>query len=740
MIAGATRGTGGPALARHLLKVADGQIVEVMPSRNLAADNLKDQLRELVAVAARGRTSRPVHHLHIDPPPGVTNPEAIIQSFIRHYEHEFGLVDASRCGVFHMKSGRKHAHVVWSLVREDGSVVSLAHDHARREKISRIVEFEHSLPLTRGKHNRSAAAALWTEGREDVAEAMEAAGLLGGNRAIAHSTPRERAQAERTKVPLEEIRNRAFAAWQASDNSRELAVMLHSFDFSIAQGSRGLVIVDRSGATHSLNRVLAAAARHAGADRITAAAVRKRLGGITFPSVEEIQNGRHAERSSEESGRSNLLRGEMRSPDVAGTVALVETAPGGRRRDAESAGRIEGIADCDRGDSPQSKRNPETPRCRLQRRAAVVRLEDLDLAGLTARARRLAAGEDQGDSERSSLVEGNMTRGSDDGGKIDFKRKLLSQIAPQGFDVEPFAADLRMIQVPSPSQPTTKILLIDGGWVEVDSQARIVRVWGKPGRARILAAALADAGGWHVEELKHIATVVRKAAALRVIRKTENPVTDLVAWWQERGYVATAAPDGTWVHVGAARIRDMGDLMEVHGPVSGDVAVAIITKAKEAWDGGVYLHGHWTQVEQDMVWLEAQRQGVEVQNCEPSAVAREVWRKEQAKTVRRVETMGKVRSAVQDAADLLAGARGNHDALLRLPNDLRVFVVSYLDDDQRAELAAFDVVNVIPELERFRKLGEAELAEMKRKGKPQPTILVPEPTPEPDDSLAPKPD
>lgn len=35
----------------------------------------------------------------------------------------------------------------------------------------------------------------------------------------------------------------------------------------------------------------------------------------------------------------------------------------------------------------------------------------------------------------------------------------------------------------------------------------------------------------------------------------------------------------------------MGDLMEVHGPVSGEVAVAIITKAKDAWDGGVYLHG-----------------------------------------------------------------------------------------------------------------------------------------------------
>jgi hypothetical protein len=332
-----------------------------------------------------------------------------------------------------------------------------------------------------------------------------------------------------------------------------------------------------------------------------------------------------------------------------------------------------------------------------------------------------------------------MTRDSDDLKRIDIKRKLLTEAAPRGFDVEPFVSDLRMIQVPSPLQPTTKILLNDGGWVEIDRQARIVRFWGKPGRARILAAALADGGGWQVDGLKHIATVARKATGLRVGRKIDEREADLVAWWKERGYSATATPDGVWVHVGAARIRDMGDLMEVHGPVSGEVAIAIITKARDSWDGGVYLHGHWTQVEKDMVWLEAQRQGVVVGNCEPSAVAREVWRKEQAKTVRRVETMGKVRSAVQGAADLLGAARGNPDALDRLPDDLRAFVVSYLDDDQRAELASSDVVNVIPELVRFRKLGEDELARIKRDGEPQPTILVPEPTPDPDDPLAPKP-
>lgn len=80
--------------------------------------------------------------------------------------------------------------------------------------------------------------------------------------------------------------------------------MLDFHELSLAEGSRGFVIIDRSGATHSLNRILAAAARRAGADRITAAIVRKRLDKTKFPSVEELRNGRDATRESTESGEA----------------------------------------------------------------------------------------------------------------------------------------------------------------------------------------------------------------------------------------------------------------------------------------------------------------------------------------------------------------------------------------------------------------------------------------------------
>lgn len=351
-----------------------------MPARGLAADDLKGQIQELVASAAHGRTSRPVHHVHIDPPTDCADPDSVIKAFVTAYEREFGLEEAPTCAVRHIKDGREHEHRVWSLVCDDGSVVSLAHDHARREKISRIVEFEHGLPFTKGKHNRSVAAAFRKDGRQDVADAMEEAGLLSGKPAIAHSTPRERAQAERTAIPLDEVRSQVFLAWQASVNSHEFAEMLDFCEFSLAEGARGLVIVDRSGATHSLNRILAAAARRAGTDRITAAIVRKRLAGLKFLSVEEVQNGRNATRESTKSGRGDLSGGPLRKGDEPGVVAASQTSGRGLAGGTVAAGRTERFADGDRPDSGEAWRDSDSPRRSVNERASAPMVWELAAA------------------------------------------------------------------------------------------------------------------------------------------------------------------------------------------------------------------------------------------------------------------------------------------------------------------------------------------------------------------------
>ena len=713
---------------RNLIKHLDkqiGQTSRVVAVGNVPLANADDAMRYMETLRDASRATVSCHHVSISPRNRLSDAqrdEAVrrILAVMDAEDHAYVVWQHSGKPRADAEVADDHYHVVVSHVGPDGKALSDRSSYVRMEAAARALEVDFGEPLTHSRKTKAVAAELRRIGRDDVADMLVAPEILPTS-AMSSAT---RARAERERLDLPKAQAAVRVAWTSSDGTVAFRGALQSEGFEIVAGKKpGVFMVMASGvAVGALDRI-----------------VRERRAVVAARMKMEEDNDRQAKETTL-SRRSDLSGSTRGQNDIRTAPAAVGAASGRRERDRRSARRTEGNFDRDPRWTAASKQNPRTPRRRFRERAAVAGLQRLDLDELTLAAHAVAAGGGSIHSYQSSLRrERSMTKDSGDPEKIGIKRKLLIEAAPRGFDAEPFISDLRMIQVPSPLQPTTKILLNDGGWVEVDRQARIVRVWGKPGRAGILAAALAAAGGWQVDGLKHTATVIRKASALRVGRKIDDQKADLVAWWRERGYVATAAPDGTWVHVGATRIQDKGDEMEIHGPVSGEVAIAIITKAKDAWGGGVYLDGHWTQIEQDMVWLEAQRQGVEVQNCKPSAVAVDLWNKEQAKTVRRAETMGKVRSVVQDAADVLAGARGSHDALLRLPDDLRAFVMSYLDDDQRAELAASDVVNVIPELARFRKLGKDELTRIKRDGEPQPTIRVPEQTPEPDDPLAPTP-
>ncbi len=200
----------------------------------------------------------------------------------------------------------------------------------------------------------------------------------------------------------------------------------------------------------------------------------------------------------------------------------------------------------------------------------------------------------------------------------NYKAKMLAGFAPRGFNAHAFAVDLHMVRAPSEHQPTGRIMVTDGGWVEYDPSARSVRTWGPSGRAKVLAQALADVVGCEVYDLAKTASVAANADALRVSKVTEDTIKSLVAWWAMRGFVATAAPDGCWVNAGTARLLDTGNRLEVHGGLTDQAVAAILTKAKDAWSSSVELDGHWTQAEQDYIWIAAMREGVVIGNCRPS--------------------------------------------------------------------------------------------------------------------------
>lgn len=731
MIAGATRGNGGPALARHLLSRKGGQEVRVLDSRHLVAADLRGQITELVAASRRGRTDRPVHHVHIDPPIG-SDAEAVMKKFMTAYEREFGLEDVPRCGVEHIKGDRPHFHIVWSLVKPNGRVADLSHEFARREKISRVTEFECGLEWTKGKHNRAVAQALRKDGRADVADAMAAAGLLDGRRPIAKQTPQERAQAERTAVLVADIRAAVFDAWRSSDTGPSLAAALEERGLRVAAGSRGPILIDAAGAAHGLTRTLSAAARVEGS-RITAADVKKRLGGITLPTKEDVHDRRTHTRPSEEPARGDLSGGQGSPPHES--AAPPASLPAGRAGEPRALGRDQESAGVDRLDSRsavQDSRRDQSPRrtrgadavavrrlaCvdvaplraradsvlraptrrAMRDRAAARHLARIDVADLRTEAARLAAGSDVPHSEitsdREVVMKGIRPRHAQ-----EYKSDLLEEVAPN-LDARPWREDI--YQVNKGTRP--RIRTRDRGWIEIDRRAGVVRTWCKPGRASELAQAIAEAEGLHVSPLRPAGDIKASGPALITGRRP----ADLESWWRERGYDAVAADDGVWVDAGPTRLQDIGNQVRVHGECSPEAARAIVLKAAEAWGGEAELTGSWSQPDRDLMWLEAQRAGVRLAGCEPSASARASWAAETSAAAQREETLSIVRASTGPGQTLRAAAGGDVAALARLDPDFRAFVASYLDDDQRAELAQADLADIIPELERFRQLGAEE--------------------------------
>lgn len=282
MISGAMRGQGeGDALARHLMKPENDEVL-VIPARGLGSSDIRGQIQELRALSLGGRTDKPIYHLHVDPEDLIVDNAGARARWWSLFEREFGLTQQPYCGVEHFKKDRRHEHRVYSLVRPSGQVVDLAHDFARREKVSRIVEFEFGAPAVRSKHARAIERALREDGRHDVADWLQASGTMETERPVARATPQERLIEERTGIPLDDLRVAALEAWQASTDGPGFIEALRERGLDLRQGRSGPVVVDRTGTAHLATRLVGAAARRADGSRIPAAAVRERLAGLTL--------------------------------------------------------------------------------------------------------------------------------------------------------------------------------------------------------------------------------------------------------------------------------------------------------------------------------------------------------------------------------------------------------------------------------------------------------------------------
>ena len=359
MIAGATRGAGGPALGRHLANVGMNEAVIVGDSRGLVSECIEDQVAELTRLGSHARTQAPLYHVHADPPEGRPWDDADRARYWELFEREFGLERQPFASVIHLKGGREHEHRAYLRTRPDGTAIRLDHDFARREKLSRIMEHERGEPFTRGAHNRAVIAALRME-RPEVAAAMESAGMHEGPRARATVTPAERLQQDRTGISKKQVAASVAQAWAASDSGPAFVAALAEQGLRLAQGDKCAVVVDGTGNTHSLQRMLAMDARATSINAPRAAETTARLDGMELPSVSETrqaiaapalplppENGPPSPNAPTPPGGGQAAPGSMDAPGIhvvtpaavnhggnAPVPAAVHTVPGAMLEDA----------------------------------------------------------------------------------------------------------------------------------------------------------------------------------------------------------------------------------------------------------------------------------------------------------------------------------------------------------------------------------------------------------------------
>lgn len=719
-------------LLAHLNKQLH-QTARVIRIDGVPVSNADDAMKYMQAMRDASHATVACHHISISPRIRLTDEQ--VNEAVQRILAALGAEDHAYVLWQHSDKARattditdEHYHLVVSHIGPDGRALRDSMSFVRLEAAARSLEVDFGEDLTPSRMTKSVVKELRRIGRDDVADMLT---VLPSSPTSSMSS-KTRAKADRQGLDLPEAQAAVHTAWTTSDSPAAFRAALADSGFEIANGKRpGVFVITKNGIdVGALDRI-----------------VKEKRAAVAARMMKEEENERPAEtaRKTEERRGSDLFRDPGR-PRILGKPATLIAAARQFRGRAESDRRPERNFDSRNRDFGPSKSDPLTYRNHVRENLAIARLRGADFHALRARAKavangrdvislhrrveeraavasfrsidfaevgpiamKMAAGRFPEQSELETLKEVRMKL-LKPARSLDLKTRLLAEISPRGFDATRFSNDLHMVKVPSPGRQTARVMTRDGGWLEFDVKTRKpIRTWGNTGRAQVLAQALANVLDVEVQHLAKTASVGADAEALHVTKLSEDKIKSLSMWWAARGYVAVAAADGCWIDAGHSRIKDNGDHLEIHGGVTDEAIAATLMKARDAWGGGLFLDGTWTQAEQDRLWIAAQRQGIDVANCAPSSQIQAAWRREQDASAKSVKTISSVRTEMVDAQDLIAAAKGDKTSIIRLPGALQAFAAIYLDDDQRRHLGAQSVADVIPQLARFREIGAAEL-------------------------------
>ena len=305
---------GGPRakaaeLAAHLLRTDTNETVRVMGFEGVAAQSVRGALMEMEAVAAGGRTGKPLYHISISPEADELLTDAEWALAADRLGRALGMADHQRLMVLHTKNGRQHAHIAWNRVNiETLKTAHHSHNYRTHEQVARALEREFGLRRTQGRH---------AEVESERPERKRA-------------KTKESQQAARTGWDAERAQADIMAAWQQSKTGAAFRARLLANGYQLARGDRRDVVgLDPGGGIHS-------AARRA---KVKAADLRVRLADLDIrqlPTVEEAKaliasaqdKAKETDRRSgraPEPGRYEVLKPERVMPITPAPAARITT-------------------------------------------------------------------------------------------------------------------------------------------------------------------------------------------------------------------------------------------------------------------------------------------------------------------------------------------------------------------------------------------------------------------------------
>ncbi len=223
---------GGPRqLATHLLNDKDNDHVTLQDIRGFVSGDLYGAMAEVTAIAKGTRCQQPVFSLSLNPPKDADASIANLVDAADRAEEALGLQDQPRAIVIHEKSGRRHAHVVWSRIdAESMKAINLPHFKNRLRDLSKELYLEHEWTLPDGHKENGWKSPL-------------------------NFTLAEWQQAKRLGLDPREIKQVFREAWDQSDNLASFKNAMEERGYYLAKGDRrGIVATDLTGQVFSVAR------------------------------------------------------------------------------------------------------------------------------------------------------------------------------------------------------------------------------------------------------------------------------------------------------------------------------------------------------------------------------------------------------------------------------------------------------------------------------------------------------